>query len=70
MSLRVGSLLAITGLALALLFGSLFVAFGGMLIVFGGIVLALGMESVLAEQDREVDLASEAGGTEHQDVAP
>lgn len=70
MSLRVGSLLAVTGLALALLFGSLFVVLGGMLIVLGGIVLALGMESVLAEQDREVDLVSGAHRTQHRDVAP
>jgi hypothetical protein len=50
MSLRVGSLLLITGLALALLLGSLFVVVGLMVMVCGGFVLAAGMESLLAEE--------------------
>jgi len=50
MSLRVGTLLVITGLTLALLLGSLFVVVGLMVMVCGGIVLASGMESLLNEE--------------------
>jgi hypothetical protein len=69
MTLRVGALLAITGLTLALLFGSMFVVVGGLLIVCGGIVLAIGMEPLLAEEERAEDLPPESVRAEHGDVA-
>jgi hypothetical protein len=69
MCLRIGGLLAITGLVFALLFDLVFAVFGGILVVFGGIVLALGMEQLLAEHERETELASETVDTEHTDMA-
>jgi hypothetical protein len=50
MSLRIGTLLVIMGMTLALLLGSLFVVIGLMVMVCGGIVLASGMESLLSEE--------------------
>jgi len=69
MCLRIGCLLAITGLTFALLLSSAFVVVGGVLIVFGGIVLALGMEPFLADQDVGVELPVETAGTENTDLA-
>jgi hypothetical protein len=60
MSLRVGVLLVITGLTLAIMLGSLFVAVGGFLAMCGGIVMAIGMESVLAEQSLDADAPAKA----------
>jgi len=68
MCLRIGCLLAITGLTFALLLSS-FVVVGGVLILFGGIALALGMEPLLAEQDVERELPAETAGTENTDLA-
>ena len=62
-------MLAITGLTFALLLSSAFVIVGGVLIVFGGIALALGMESLLAEQDLDGELPAETAGTESTDLA-
>jgi len=69
MCLRIGCLLAITGLTFALLLSSAFVVVGGVLIVFGGIALALGMEPLLAEQDVERELPAETAGTENTGLA-
>ena len=68
MCLRIGCLLAITGLTFALLLSS-FVVVGGVLILFGGIALALGMEPLLAEQDVERELPAETAGTENTGLA-
>jgi len=68
MCLRIGCLLAITGLTFALLLSS-FVVVGGVLILFGGIALALGMEPLLAEQDVERELPAETAGTENLGLA-
>jgi hypothetical protein len=69
MCLRIGCLLAITGLTFVLLLSSAFVVVGGVLIVFGGIALALGMEPLLAEQDVEGERPPETAGTENTDLA-
>jgi hypothetical protein len=53
MSIRVGGLLVISGLAIALLFGALFVVLGAFLSVCGGIVAAIGMESAFLEEDAD-----------------
>jgi hypothetical protein len=69
MCLRIGCLLAITGLTFALLLSSAFVVVGGVLIVFGGIALALGMEPLLDQQDVGRELPAESAGTENTDLA-
>ena len=69
MCLRIGCLVAITGLTFALLLSSGFVVVGGVLIVFGGIALALGMEPLLAEQDVGGEQPAETAGTENTDLA-
>jgi len=69
MCLRIGCLLAITGLTFALLLSPPFVPVGAALIMFGGIALALGMEPLLAEQDVERELPAETAGTENTDLA-
>jgi hypothetical protein len=51
MSTRLGALLVVTGLALAL--GSLFVVAGLLVAVCGGMVSAIGMESALAREGLE-----------------
>jgi hypothetical protein len=56
--LRVGALIVITGLSFALVLGSFFAVIGGALIACGGIVLAIAMESVLAEDKRDVDVTA------------
>jgi hypothetical protein len=53
--LRVGGLIVITGLTLALVLGSYFAVIGGVLIAGGGIVLAIAMESVLAKEGLDTD---------------
>jgi hypothetical protein len=69
MALRVGSLLVITGLTLALVFGALFVVVGALLIAFGGIVLALGVEPALMQESMEADVAAKPVDAEDGDVA-
>jgi hypothetical protein len=54
MSIRVGALLVVASLTIALLFGSLFVALGAFMSVCGAIVAAVGMESALLEQGRRL----------------
>ena len=49
--LRVGGVLAVTGLTLALMLGPTFAVVGGVLMTCGGIMLALAMESVLAQEN-------------------
>jgi hypothetical protein len=51
--LRVGGLLVVTGLSMALLLGPTFAVVGGVLMTCGGIMLALAMESVLAQDHVE-----------------
>ena len=49
--LRVGGVLAVTGLTLALMLGPTFAVVGMVLMSCGGITLALAMESVLAQEN-------------------
>ena len=51
--LRVGGVLAVTGLTLALMLGPTFAVVGMVLMSCGGITLALAMESVLAQDHVE-----------------
>jgi hypothetical protein len=69
MSLRIGALLVITGLTLALVLGSLFVVLGLMVMVCGGIVLASGMESLLAEEPADSGISAESIDAGHRDIA-
>lgn len=69
MSLRVGALLVITGLTLALVLGSLFVVVGLMVMVCGGIVLAADMESHLAEEPADGGVPAEPIDAGHRDIA-
>jgi hypothetical protein len=69
MLLRVGGLLVISGLILALVVGSTFAAVGAVLILFGGIVLGLAMEPVLAEENLHREVATPPTDSEHGDVA-
>jgi hypothetical protein len=69
MLLRVGGLLVITGLILALVVGSTVAAVGGVLILFGGIVLGLAMEPVSAEENLNREVAKRPTDSEHGDVA-
>jgi hypothetical protein len=69
MSLRVGTLLVITGPILALLLGSLFVVVGLMVMVCGGIVLASGMESLLTEERADGGIPAEPIDAGRRDIA-
>jgi hypothetical protein len=69
MSLRVGTLLVITGLTLALLLGSLFVVVGLVVMVCGGIVLASGLESLLTEERADGDIPAEPVDVGRRDIA-
>jgi len=69
MLLRIGGILVITGLILALVVGSTFAAVGGVLILFGGIVLGLAMEPLLAEENLNPEVATGPTDSEHGDVA-
>lgn len=69
MSLRIGALLVITGLTLALVLGSLFVVLGLMVMVCGGIVLASGMESFLAEGSADGGIPAKPIDAHQSDIA-
>jgi hypothetical protein len=69
MLLRIGALLVVTGLTLALVLGSLFVVVGLMLMVCGGIVLASGMESLLAEETAEGEIPAKPIDADHGEIA-
>jgi hypothetical protein len=58
MLLRVGGLFVVTGLTLALAFGTMLAVVGGVLMVCGGIMLALAMESVLAQENLGPDAST------------
>jgi hypothetical protein len=66
--LRIGALLAITGLTLALLLGSLFAVIGGVLITSGGILLAIAMESVLAKERVDAEMLAGPIESGHDNV--
>jgi hypothetical protein len=67
--LRIGALLAITGLTLALLLETLFAVIGGVLIASGGIVLAIAMESVVANESFDAERSARPIGSRHDNVA-
>jgi hypothetical protein len=69
MSIRIGALLVITGLTLALVLGSLFVVVGLMAMVCGGIVLASGMESLLADEPADGGIPAKPIDAGHRDIA-
>jgi hypothetical protein len=69
MSLRIGTLLVIMGMTLALLLGSLFVVIGLMVMVCGGIVLASGMESLLAEEPPDRGIPAKPIDARQRDIA-
>jgi hypothetical protein len=69
MSLRIGGVLVIAGLVLALALGSLFVVVGLLLVVCGGIVVACGMESLLVEQTVDRRTPAEPVGAERRNIA-
>jgi hypothetical protein len=69
MSLRIGTLLVIMGITLALLLGSLFVVLGLMVMVCGGIVLASGMESLLAEEPADRGIPATPIDAHQRDIA-
>jgi hypothetical protein len=69
MSLRIGTLLVIMGMTLALLLGSLFVVIGLMVMVCGGIVLASGMESLLAEEPPDRGIPAKPIDAHQRDIA-
>jgi hypothetical protein len=50
MSRRVGGLLVITGLVLALVIGAMFVVVGTFLAVWGGLMAAIGMETTVPRE--------------------
>jgi hypothetical protein len=55
MSLRIGVVLVVTGLLLALALGAVFVVIGMFLAVCGGLVTAIGMETTMARESLETD---------------
>lgn len=59
MLLRVGGLFVVTGLTLALLLGPMVAVVGGVLMTCGGIMLALAMESVLAQENPDAEVATD-----------
>lgn len=69
MSLRVGGLLVVTGLSLALVLGTVFVVLGTFLAVCGGLVAAVGMETAVARESLEAKAVAEKVDTDHEDVA-
>jgi hypothetical protein len=69
MSLRIGTLLVIMGMTLALLLGSLFVVVGLLVMVCGGIVLASGMESLLAEEPPDRGIPAKPIDAHQRDIA-
>jgi hypothetical protein len=69
MSVRVGGLLVMTGVTIALLFGSLVVVVGAFVSVCGAIVAAVGMESALLEQGAKSDGAPNSVDSAHGDLA-
>jgi hypothetical protein len=69
MSLRVGGLLVITGVALALGLGTVFVVLGMFLAVCGGLVAATGMETAVARDSLEADAMAAPVHPDHDDVA-
>lgn len=69
MPLRLGVLLVITGLSIALLFGSLSVVVGLMMMVCGGVVIACGMESLLAEDPADGRSQAKPIDAHHHDLA-
>ena len=69
MSLRIGTLLVIMGMTLALLLGSLFVVIGLMVMVCGGIVLASGLESLLAEEPADQGIPATPIDAHQRDIA-
>jgi hypothetical protein len=69
MSIRVGALLVVAGLTIALVFGSLVVVFGAFLSVCGAIVGAIGMESALGAQDGATDFSSDSVDSERANIA-
>jgi hypothetical protein len=54
MSLRVGGLLVVAGLAIALVLGGVFVVLGTLVAVCGGLVAAISMETAVAEENVDV----------------
>lgn len=69
MSIRVGALLVVAGLTIALLFGSLFVVLGAFMSVCGAIVAAVGMESALVAQDGATDFSTDSVDSGRVDIA-
>jgi hypothetical protein len=69
MSIRVGGVLVITGLTMALVLGSLFVVLGAFMSVCGGIVAAVGMESQLLGEDADVHGPSDSVDSARGDIA-
>ena len=57
MLLRLGGLLVVIGLTLALLLGPMVAVVGGVLMTCGGIMLALAMESVLAQENVDAEVS-------------
>jgi hypothetical protein len=69
MPTRIGALLVVSGLALALVLGHVLVIAGLFLAVCGGIVGAVGMESELAREGIEPAVPPEAADHERRSVA-
>jgi len=69
MLLRVGGLLVVTGLTMALVFGPVFAVVGGVLMTGGGIVLALAMEPLLAQEQVNAEVSTGPTDPEHGDIA-
>ena len=70
MSLRIGGLLVVTGLTIALMFGSLLVVVGAFMSVCGGIVAAVGIEATLLREGAgAADVSANSVDSEHGDVA-
>ena len=70
MLLRVGGLLAVTGLTLALVLGARFALLGSVLVVGGGVVLALAMESVLADEDPDREVSTGPTDASRNGIGP
>jgi hypothetical protein len=68
MSRRVGTVLMITGVALAFL-GAFFVVVGLLVMVCGGLVLATGMEAALAEDREETSIPVASIDADPRDIA-
>lgn len=68
MPLRIGALLAIIGLTVALVIGGLFVVVGLLVMVSGGVVVAVGMEH-LAEEPRDARMPTRGVETRRGDIA-